>query len=158
VTLASLKLAAINGESSYLFLVFFCSMENMIIFVSMSRRLVLYPNGKKNSNGNGHISLYLAISTTKDLHLGWEVNAKITFFVFDQIRDKYLCIQGTFAQNLVFIVNLSLICFAICPSGNTSLIYLETCYSLNSYSSLIQLILNLGLIDLMVALKKIYMD
>jgi hypothetical protein len=156
VTLASLKLAAINGASSDLFLVFFffCSMENMIIFVSMSRRLVLYPNGKKNSNGNGHISLYLAISTTKDLHLGWEVNANITFFVFDQIRDKYLCIQGTFAQNLVFIVDLSLICFT--PSGNTSLICLETCYSVNSYSSLIQLILNLGLIDLMVALKKKY--
>ncbi|KAE8056850.1 hypothetical protein FH972_013586 [Carpinus fangiana] len=59
----------------------------------MSRRLVLYPNGKKNSNGNDHISLYLAISTTKDLQLGWEVHANITFFVFDQIRDKYLCIQ-----------------------------------------------------------------
>jgi hypothetical protein len=128
----------------------------MIIFVSMSRRLVLYPNGKKNSNGNGHISLYLAIANTKDLQLGWEVNANIKFFVFDQIRDKYLCIQGTFAQNLVLIVDLSLICFAICPSGNTSLIYLETCYSLNSYSSVIQLILNLGLIDLMVALKKKY--
>jgi hypothetical protein len=120
----------------------------------MSRRLVLYPNGKKNSNGNGHISLYLAIANTKDLQLGWEVNANIKFFVFDQIRDKYLCIQGTFAQNLVFIVDLSLICFVICPSGNISLIYLETCYSLNSYSSLIQLILNLGLIDLMVASKK----
>ncbi|KAE8056845.1 hypothetical protein FH972_013581 [Carpinus fangiana] len=56
-------------------------------------RLVLYPNGKKNSNGNGHISLYLAIATTKDFQLGWEVNANIKFFVFDQIRDKYLCIQ-----------------------------------------------------------------
>ncbi|KAE8056846.1 hypothetical protein FH972_013582 [Carpinus fangiana] len=56
-------------------------------------RLVLYPNGKKNSNGNDHISLYLAISNTKDLQLGWEVNANIKFFVFDQIRDKYLCIQ-----------------------------------------------------------------
>jgi hypothetical protein len=110
VTLASLKLAAINGASSDLFLVFFfCSMENMIIFVSMSRRLVLYPNGKKNSNGNGHISLYLAIANTKDLRLGWEVNANIKFFVFDQIRDEYLCIQGTFTQNIVFIVDLSLI-------------------------------------------------
>ncbi|XP_059461405.1 uncharacterized protein LOC132190430 [Corylus avellana] len=56
-------------------------------------RLELYPNGKKNSNENGHISLYLAIATTKDLQLGWEVNANIKFFVFDQIRDKYLCIQ-----------------------------------------------------------------
>ncbi|XP_059460274.1 ubiquitin C-terminal hydrolase 12-like [Corylus avellana] len=56
-------------------------------------RLVLYPNGKKNSNGNGHISLYLAIAATDDLPLGWEVNANIRFFVFDQIRDKYLSIQ-----------------------------------------------------------------
>jgi len=56
-------------------------------------RLVLYPNGKKNSNGNGHISLFLTIATTKDLQLGWEVYANIKFFVFDQIRDKYLCIQ-----------------------------------------------------------------
>ncbi|XP_059460837.1 ubiquitin C-terminal hydrolase 12-like [Corylus avellana] len=56
-------------------------------------RLVLYPNGKKNSNGNGHISLYLAIAATNDLPLGWEANVHIRFFVFDQIRDKYLCIQ-----------------------------------------------------------------
>ncbi|XP_062164157.1 BTB/POZ and MATH domain-containing protein 5-like isoform X1 [Alnus glutinosa] len=56
-------------------------------------RLVLYPNGKKNSDGNGHISLYLAIAHTNDLPLGWEVNVNIRFFVFDQIRDKYLTIQ-----------------------------------------------------------------
>ncbi|XP_059461998.1 uncharacterized protein LOC132190992 [Corylus avellana] len=56
-------------------------------------RLLLYPNGKKNSNGNGHISLYLGIVTTDDLSLGWEVNANIRFYVFDQIRDKYMCIQ-----------------------------------------------------------------
>ncbi|XP_059461335.1 BTB/POZ and MATH domain-containing protein 1-like [Corylus avellana] len=56
-------------------------------------RLVLYPNGKKNSNGKGHISLYLEIAATSDLPLGWEVNANIRFFVFDQIQDKYLSIQ-----------------------------------------------------------------
>jgi hypothetical protein len=67
----------------------------MIIFVSISRRLVLYPNGNKKSNGNGHISLYLAIAATDDLPLGWEVNVNIRFFVFDQIRDKYLTIQST---------------------------------------------------------------
>ncbi|XP_059461997.1 uncharacterized protein LOC132190991 [Corylus avellana] len=57
------------------------------------RRLELYPNGKKNSNGYGHISLYLAIADTDNLPLGWEVNANIIFFVFDQIRDKYHSIQ-----------------------------------------------------------------
>ena len=67
----------------------------MSIFISVSRRLELYPNGKKNSNGYGHISLYLAIAATDDLPLGWEVNVDIRFFVFDQIRDKYLSIQGT---------------------------------------------------------------
>ncbi|KAE8056853.1 hypothetical protein FH972_013589 [Carpinus fangiana] len=56
-------------------------------------RLVLYPNGKKNSNVKGHISLYLAMAATNDLPLGWEVNVHIRFFVFDQIRNKYLSIQ-----------------------------------------------------------------
>ncbi|XP_059462003.1 uncharacterized protein LOC132190997 [Corylus avellana] len=59
-------------------------------------RLVLYPNGRKNSNGKGHISLYLEITDTKDFPHGWEVNVNIIkFFVFDQIRDKYLIIQDT---------------------------------------------------------------
>jgi hypothetical protein len=108
----------------------------MSIFISMSRRLVLYPNGKNNSDGNGHISLYLAIAHTNDLPLGWEVNVNIRFFVFDQIRDKYLTIQGSFAQNLVFIVysftarildlslSLKKALLALCASGYTSLIYL----------------------------------
>ncbi|XP_059462009.1 uncharacterized protein LOC132191005 [Corylus avellana] len=56
-------------------------------------KLVLYPNGKKNSNGNGHISLYLGIASTDDLSLGWEVNVNIRFFVFDQVRDNYLSVQ-----------------------------------------------------------------
>jgi hypothetical protein len=71
----------------------------------MSRKLVLYPNGENNGNGKGHVSLYLAIAVTNDLPLGWEVNVNIRFFLFDQIRDKYLSIQGS-AQNLVFIVYL----------------------------------------------------
>ncbi|XP_040992263.1 uncharacterized protein LOC121239172 isoform X3 [Juglans microcarpa x Juglans regia] len=54
-------------------------------------RLVLQTNGKKNSKS--HISLYLAIENQNTLSLGWEVNVKFRFFVFDQIRNKYLCIQ-----------------------------------------------------------------
>ncbi|XP_059462006.1 uncharacterized protein LOC132191000 [Corylus avellana] len=67
-------------------------------------RLVLYPNGKKISNGNGHISLYLAIAATDGLPLGWEVNANIRFFVFDQIRDKYISL--IYLQLLVNLNNL----------------------------------------------------
>jgi hypothetical protein len=80
---------------------FFFLIKKMNSFFSMSRKLVLYPNGKKDSNGSGHISLYLAIAATNDLPLDWNVNVHIRFFVFDQIRDKYLSIQGTFAENLV---------------------------------------------------------
>ncbi|XP_041000637.1 ubiquitin C-terminal hydrolase 12-like [Juglans microcarpa x Juglans regia] len=54
-------------------------------------RLVLKTNGKKNSKN--HISLYLAIINQSTLSLGWEANVTFRFFVFDQIRNKYLCIQ-----------------------------------------------------------------
>nr|POE45250.1 hypothetical protein CFP56_43012 [Quercus suber] len=42
---------------------------------------------------NGHISLYLEITETGELPLGWEVNASFKLFVFDQIRDEYLTVQ-----------------------------------------------------------------
>ncbi|KAG7990176.1 hypothetical protein I3843_02G012200 [Carya illinoinensis] len=54
-------------------------------------RLVLHTNGKKNKNS--HVSLYLAIQNQNNLSLGWEANVNFRFFVFDQIRNKYLCIQ-----------------------------------------------------------------
>ncbi|XP_018829469.2 probable inactive serine/threonine-protein kinase fnkC isoform X2 [Juglans regia] len=54
-------------------------------------KLVLKTNGKKNSKS--HISLYLAIENQNTLSLGWEANVNFRFFVFDQIRNKYLCIQ-----------------------------------------------------------------
>ncbi|KAG6663313.1 hypothetical protein CIPAW_02G017500 [Carya illinoinensis] len=41
-----------------------------------------------------YISLYLAIENQNTLSLGWEANVNFRFFVFDQIRNKYLCIQG----------------------------------------------------------------
>ncbi|KAG6666541.1 hypothetical protein CIPAW_01G037900 [Carya illinoinensis] len=57
-------------------------------------KLVLHPNQNRNGKDqNGHISLYLSIEDTDELSHGWEVNTYIKFFVFDQIRDKYLCIQ-----------------------------------------------------------------
>ncbi|KAG6663316.1 hypothetical protein CIPAW_02G017700 [Carya illinoinensis] len=54
-------------------------------------KLVLQTNGKRNSES--HISLYLAIENQDTLSLGWEANVSFSFFVFDQIRNKYLCIQ-----------------------------------------------------------------
>ncbi|KAG2724813.1 hypothetical protein I3760_01G035800 [Carya illinoinensis] len=57
-------------------------------------KLVLHPNQNRNGKDqNGHISLYLSIEDTDELSHGWEVNTYIKFFVFDQIRDNYLCIQ-----------------------------------------------------------------
>ncbi|KAF5463987.1 hypothetical protein F2P56_014105 [Juglans regia] len=70
-------------------------MNSMITLYSRaaSRKLVLHPNPDRNGEEKGHISLYLAIEDTDELSHGWEVNTYIKFFVFDQIRDKYLCIQ-----------------------------------------------------------------
>ncbi|XP_039016795.1 uncharacterized protein LOC120147503 [Hibiscus syriacus] len=58
-------------------------------------RLSLYPNGNKNSNGEGFISLYLQIDGTENFPPTWEVNVNFRFFIHDQIRDKYLTIEET---------------------------------------------------------------
>ncbi|XP_060210323.1 ubiquitin C-terminal hydrolase 13-like [Lycium barbarum] len=56
-------------------------------------KLCLYPNGDQERGGKGHISLYLAITNTEALPLGWEVNVSFKFLLFDQARDKYLTIR-----------------------------------------------------------------
>ncbi|WCJ18792.1 TRAF-like family protein [Euphorbia peplus] len=60
-------------------------------------KLVVYPNGngERNGEGNGegHISLYLASTDKKVISSGCHVNALITFFVYDHLRDDYLTIQ-----------------------------------------------------------------
>lgn len=56
-------------------------------------RLCLHPKGNKKSNGDGHISLYLAFSKSNAPPLGWEVNVDFKLFVYNQIHDKYLTIQ-----------------------------------------------------------------
>ncbi|XVE67962.1 hypothetical protein DITRI_Ditri09bG0030100 [Diplodiscus trichospermus] len=58
-----------------------------------NRRLSLYPNGNKKSNGIGFISLYLQIENTETLPRTWEVNVNFRFFILDQIRDKSLTIE-----------------------------------------------------------------
>uniref|UniRef100_A0A803PE07 MATH domain-containing protein n=2 Tax=Cannabis sativa TaxID=3483 RepID=A0A803PE07_CANSA len=50
----------------------------------------IYPTGDKSKDGEDHISVYLEIAETSTLPTGWEVNAIFNFFVFDQIRDKYV--------------------------------------------------------------------
>jgi len=64
------------------------------------RRLCLHPNGNKKSNGDGHISLYLAFSKSNAPPLGWEVNVDFKLFVYNQIHDKYLTIQSKLAHHL----------------------------------------------------------
>ncbi|CAK7355964.1 unnamed protein product [Dovyalis caffra] len=56
-------------------------------------KLCLHPKGNKKSNGDGHISLYLAFSKSNAIPLGWEVNVNFKLFVYNQIHDKYLTIQ-----------------------------------------------------------------
>ncbi|XP_030445855.2 BTB/POZ and MATH domain-containing protein 2-like [Syzygium oleosum] len=57
-------------------------------------RMILYPNGDESRNGQGHVSIYLAVSETSPLKVGSDVNAIVRFFVFDQIRHIYLVKQG----------------------------------------------------------------
>ncbi|XAR52938.1 Ubiquitinyl hydrolase 1 [Bertholletia excelsa] len=56
-------------------------------------KLCLHPNGNKRRKVVDHVSLYLAITETEALPLGWKVNATFKFFVFDHIGNKYLTIQ-----------------------------------------------------------------
>ncbi|XP_048137890.1 uncharacterized protein LOC115756270 [Rhodamnia argentea] len=62
--------------------------------LSLCRRLILYPNGDKSKKGEDHVSLYLALSEANPLKVGWEINATVRFFVFDQIHDEYLLREG----------------------------------------------------------------
>ena len=58
------------------------------------RKLLLYPNGNAKRNGNDHISLYLALADTGIISDGSQIDVRLKFFVYDQIQDKYLTIQG----------------------------------------------------------------
>ncbi|XP_059444229.1 uncharacterized protein LOC132176118 [Corylus avellana] len=65
-------------------------------------RLSFYPNGRKECNGQEHISLYLAIAETDSLPLGWKVNAICRLFVLDQIRGEYLTLQDANSKVRLF--------------------------------------------------------
>ncbi|KAL4340995.1 hypothetical protein GQ457_08G002970 [Hibiscus cannabinus] len=65
--------------------------------------LCFYPNGNRRvSEGNDHVSLYLKIADAASLPLGWEVNAKFTFLMFDQHRDKFFTVEGKFNFSYLF--------------------------------------------------------
>ncbi|XP_016444234.1 uncharacterized protein LOC107769522 isoform X2 [Nicotiana tabacum] len=55
-------------------------------------KMIIYPYG--DGSGHDHISIYLAIVGTSSLHAGWEVNATLSFLIFDQIHDNYVVIRG----------------------------------------------------------------
>ncbi|KAI3459816.1 hypothetical protein Pfo_016479 [Paulownia fortunei] len=57
-------------------------------------RLIIYPDEHENENDGKHISVYLAMAGTSSLPVDWEVNAIFSFFLLNQISDKYLCFRG----------------------------------------------------------------
>ncbi|XP_044465985.1 ubiquitin C-terminal hydrolase 13-like [Mangifera indica] len=54
--------------------------------------IFLYPNGDEDEV-EGHISVYLELVDIDSLPDGWEINVIVSFFVYDQLRDKYVTIQ-----------------------------------------------------------------
>ncbi|CAH2053227.1 unnamed protein product [Thlaspi arvense] len=56
--------------------------------------LVVYPNGNKNDNGAGFLSLYVTIDNSY-LPPHQEVYVDLRFYVFNRVEKKYFTIQGT---------------------------------------------------------------
>ncbi|CAH9060937.1 unnamed protein product [Cuscuta europaea] len=57
---------------------------------------VHYHKGNKKAgdeDDDGRISLYLQMVETESLPRGWEVHAKFSLFVYDQVNDNYLTVQ-----------------------------------------------------------------
>nr|GMD76492.1 E3 ubiquitin-protein ligase SIN-like [Ipomoea batatas] len=56
-------------------------------------KLVVHPSGNKNKKVTDHISLYIKLADTSNLHPGWEVHAVIRMFLYDQKKDNYYVVQ-----------------------------------------------------------------
>ncbi|KAL1825777.1 hypothetical protein ACET3Z_012555 [Daucus carota] len=56
-------------------------------------KLKLFPKEKFEGNGD-HVSIYLMLESTGDLVAGKGVDTIFKFFLFDQIRGRYLTVQG----------------------------------------------------------------
>ncbi|PIA57554.1 hypothetical protein AQUCO_00600337v1, partial [Aquilegia coerulea] len=69
-------------------------------------RLALYPNGDQNRDyGKDHISLYLVLDKSCR-NLKKEISVTFSLFVYDNIRDKYLSVQGVSCFNAMRSLNL----------------------------------------------------
>ncbi|KAL5556057.1 hypothetical protein UlMin_038293 [Ulmus minor] len=55
--------------------------------------LSVYPIGDKTKDAQDHISIYLELADTNKLGTCWEINSTFNFFIYDQIRDKYVSLQ-----------------------------------------------------------------
>ncbi|KAM3235270.1 hypothetical protein P3L10_015306 [Capsicum annuum] len=73
-----------NGISKY--------ESNEFEFHGYNWKIIIHPD--INGDGQGHISVYLAIVGTSSLHADWEVNASFSFLIFDQIHDNYTVMRG----------------------------------------------------------------
>ncbi|KAK2650720.1 hypothetical protein Ddye_018209 [Dipteronia dyeriana] len=57
-------------------------------------KLILYPNGNKKCDGDGHISLYLAIDQSNYFpNNNWSIRVNFKLFLLNQINGKHLYIQ-----------------------------------------------------------------
>ncbi|KAM1742121.1 hypothetical protein ACFX12_012154 [Malus domestica] len=56
-------------------------------------KLVLYPNGNKKKNVEGHISVYLEMVGADSLQTGFEVYVNFRFFLLDQNKGMFLVLQ-----------------------------------------------------------------
>ena len=105
-----LELIIVNSIFVIMFLIDLWKFELVLLSLMSSnnyiyyRNFSIYPNGDKTKGGQDHISMYLEMMDTTSLPAGWEVNAIFNFFVFDQIRDKYVGFQGRFF--LIFNLNI----------------------------------------------------
>lgn len=67
------------------------------------RKLVFYPNGNKKKNVKDHISLYLVKAVENSLQPGEEVYVDFRLFLLDQIKNKYLVIEGMYVYFITYI-------------------------------------------------------
>ncbi|XP_006451939.2 uncharacterized protein LOC18054220 [Citrus clementina] len=62
------------------------------------KKLSIHLTGSKSVNVTDHISIYLELAETSSLPTGWEVNAIINFFIFNEVQDKYFGLQDVIVK------------------------------------------------------------
>ncbi|KAM1327861.1 hypothetical protein ACFX13_012240 [Malus domestica] len=65
-------------------------------------KLVLYPNGNKKKNVEGHISVYLEMVGADSLQTGCEVYVDFRFFLLDQNKGTFLVLQDANKKEICF--------------------------------------------------------